>query len=47
MTQQDPEKKRSWSEVLAALEEVDVPDDFLEDRNQPEPQDRDWDAIAE
>ncbi len=32
--------KRSWAEIFRMLDEIGVPEDFLEDRDQGEPQER-------
>ena len=32
--------KRSWAEIFRMLDEIGVPEDFLEDRGQGEPQER-------
>ncbi len=32
--------KRSWAEIFRMLDEIGVPEDFLDDRDQGEPQER-------
>lgn len=35
------QKPKDWSAFLALLAQIDVPDDFMEDRDKRPPQDRD------